>query len=743
MFQLFTPTTKVQKDRQVMRDTDARVAKYSRRGLVLNFLVFVVTLAFFGDFYQREKNLAILLVTGLLLVTLLRSYFLFRFDALYARAPARWRNQYFLASFLGAAWWSVMLVSLTWVQGMRDETLVMWLYSVVFYSTVANVFAPYRRFLTAYLFIGQIPAAVTAILLGHAEGYLYGIIMIVFFVMISHQAKITSNTFWERLEANYALQERAKGLEFEQRSSKAAIELKNEFLVNLGQELRSSLNDILGTLSLVDDDKLSERHRELLMVASKAAERQLDLVNNVVDFSKITTKSLELEETSFDLRRLLEKLVQDFALEAHQQGVELNYVFDSDLPSRVKGDATRLGQILSILLNHALKYAAMEQVFVEAVLNPDEEENGELQVVISDAARKGQRHGIESDDVSVETDNELRGIGLAICKGLAECMNGSVHLLENPKGGKRIIINIKLEVIAHSTKVVNGEQKLRGKNVLLVDLPEVVAIDLADQMTSWGLDNRRAYGQEEAQKKIRKAQDEGRQFDLVLIYNKLNSFNALVLSREIASRPEGAELKQLIAISVLQRDTPEVHNHLQAHPQVSCIEKPIMHRRLHDALVQRLVSSQAGQETLSGEAQTEGQALPSPRILLVEDHRVNQMVVSGMLKKLGCQVHVASDGKEAVATLNKERFDLVLMDCDMPELDGIRAAEQIRADEKSTHSRRYLPMVAMTSDDRPDDPGRCLAAGMDDYVTKPLRYEELQERLDRWLKRRSNADGND
>src|SRR5690606_14785396 len=197
MLQFFVPTIKVQKDRKIMRDTDARVAKYSRRGLVLNFIVFALCLTY-GDFFDREYSLAIILITGLLLVTLLRSYYLFRFDVLYARAPARWRNQYFVASCLGAMWWSVILVSLTWVQGMRDETLIMWLYSIVIYSCVANVFASYRQFLSLYLFIGQIPAALTAILLGTVEGYLYGAIMLVFYVMLSHQAKVTSITFWER-----------------------------------------------------------------------------------------------------------------------------------------------------------------------------------------------------------------------------------------------------------------------------------------------------------------------------------------------------------------------------------------------------------------------------------------------------------------------------------------------------------------------------------------------------------------
>jgi len=725
MLQLFVPTSKVQKDRQIMRDTDARVAKYSRRGLVLNFIVAVSCLVF-GDFFQNYQNLSIVLIIGLLLVTLLRAYYLFRFDTLYARAPARWRNQYFFASFLGAGWWAFILVSLTWLIGMRDETLIMWLYSVVFYSSVANVFAPYRRFLTTYLFIGQVPAAVTAVLLFSVEGYLYGSIMLVFYTMLSHQAKVTSNTYWERLEANYALRERAKGLEFEQRSSKAAIELKNEFLVNLGQEFRSSLNDILGTLALVDDEQMSERHRELLLLASKAAERQLDLVNNVVDFSKITTKSLELEKVPFNLRRLLEKLVQDFALEAHQQGIELNYVFDQELPRRVEGDATRLGQIFGTLMTYAVKHSGMAQIFVEAVFHPGENESGELQLVISDASRTAH-----DEDTDERSDQNLRGIGLSICKGLAECMGGSVNLVENRESGKRIVINVQLDVVAYQD-VGQQEQRLRGKRILLVDIPEVVALDLVDQLARWGMKATRVYGHTQAIKQL-KTSAQGEQLeDLVLIYNKLDSFDGLALSRNIATEPALSGLAQIIAMSLLQRDSDETKNHLHEYPQVSCIEKPIMHRKLYETLVHRLLSHDTSEALLAEEEDDGINPVAGRRVLLVEDQRVSQMVVSGMLKKLGCQVHVASNGKEALSAIGKEKFDLVLMDCDMPELDGIAATERIREAE-ADDGGRHLPIVAMTSFTADEDQDRCRAAGMDDHISKPLRYEALQSHLEQWL----------
>lgn len=728
MYQFFVPATKVQKDRAIMRETDARVAKYSRRGLILNFLVFVLCLAF-GDFQEKEHNLAIVLVTGLLLVTLVRSYYLFRFDSLYARAPARWRNQYFLASCLGAAWWSVILVTLTWVQGMRGETLVMWLYSVVFYSSVANVFAPYRHFLSLYLAIGQVPAAFTAIMLGTAEGALYGCIMLVFYVMLAHQGKVTSLAYWERLEAHYALRERAQGLENEKRSSQAQIELKNEFLVNLGQEIRSSISDVMSTLSLIDDSQLSEHHRELLTTANKATGRQIDLVNNVVDFSKITTKTLVLDEVEFDLRRVLEKFVQDFTLDAHQQGIELYYSFDPAMPLRVRGDAARLNQILATLLNHTLKASRIEHVFIEARFHQDQDDLGELQVVISDSEK--------STNGEVETDtreSSYRGIGLSICKGLAECMGGSIHLRENKNRGNRIFINVALQVVSHEDRRFGAEHKLRGKRTLLVDLPDSNANALADEINAWGMSTVIAAGQESTINKLTEQAAAGNPFDLVLIFTKLNNMNGLALSREIVAHPDIAAVKQIIAMSILQSDSPEMKLHLRTNPQVCVIEKPIMRRRLHDLAVQKLLNPNGDDERKSPVQESIGLAVV-PRVLLVEDHRVDQMVISAMLKKLGCYVQVAQNGLEAVEVVSKERFDLVLMDYDMKEQDSLVATQKIREQERFSHSLRHLPIVAVTAAQTEADQGDYLTAGMDDHISKPIRYDDLESRLQRWLEK--------
>jgi two-component system, sensor histidine kinase RetS len=724
MFHFFIPQTKVQKDRAIMRDTDARVAKYSRRGLVLNFIVFVLCLAF-GNFQEKEHNTAIVLVTGLLLVTLWRAYFLFRFDTLYARAPARWRNQYFLASCIGAGWWSVILVTLTWHLGMENETLVMWLYSVVFYSSVANVFAPYRQFLIIYLAIGQIPAAITAVLLGDADGVLYGCIMLMFFYMLTHQGKSTCNTYWERLDANLALRERAYGLEKERASSQAQMELKNEFLVNLGQEFRSSISDVLTTLSLVDESQLSEHHRELLTMSTKAAGRQIDLVNNVVDFSKITTKTLMLDEVEFDLRRVLEKFVQDYSLDAHQQSVELYYMFDPSLPVRTKGDVARLNQILSTLLNYALKAPSIEQIFIEAKFQQNQDDLGNLQIVISNNISGGSATTEEG------AETHMRGIGLSICKGLAECMGGSLHIREGKNRTHRIFMNVELQVISHEETRLGAEHKLANKGILLIDLPEANGNALADEIKAWGMNVWMVSGQEPAMNKLHEL-EKIKAIDAILIYTRLTNMNGLAISREIATHKNLADFPQIIAMSSLQSDTTEMRLHLRGHPQVSVIEKPLMRRRLYDIMLQKILFNGAeNTHSFSSEQDALGNAV-MPKILLVQDHRVEQMVMSAMLKKLGCQVHIVSQGMDAVQILETEKFDVLFMDYDMREQESLTATQKIRERERDTLAK-HLPIIAVTSSYLDEDQTACVASGMDDALAKPIRYEDLEAKLRRWI----------
>jgi len=310
-------------------------------------------------------------------------------------------------------------------------------------------------------------------------------------------------------------------------------------------------------------------------------------------------------------------------------------------------------------------------------------------------------------------------------------MGGSIHLRENKNRGNRIFINVSLQVVAHEERRFGSEQKLRGKRALLVDLPDSNANALADEINAWGMSTVIASGAEQTVAKLREQAANATPFDLVLIFTKLNNMNGLALSREIAAHPEIADVAQIIAMSILQSDSAEMKLHLRSHPQICVIEKPIMRKRLHDMAVQKILNLNVDDERRAAEKESLG-AMVMPRVLLVEDHRVDQMVISAMLKKLGCYVKIAQNGLESVEIIGKERFDLVLMDYDMKEQDSIVAAQKIRDHERASNSLHHLPIVAVTAQSESDQ-DLYLSAGMDDHINKPIRYDDLESRLQRWL----------
>ncbi|TQV81265.1 response regulator [Exilibacterium tricleocarpae] len=731
--QLFVPQSKVQKDRKVMRDTDSRMAKYSRRGIVLNFLAFLLCLGA-GSFLELAQELAMVLLLGLLLITLVRGYFLFRFDALYPRAPARWRNQYFIVSFIGAAWWSFILVSVTSVVGMRNETPLLWLYTVVFYSATANAFAPYRQFVTYYQFIGQVPAAVAALLLGTPEGYLYGAMMLVFYLMLYHQGRGVCDAFWDRLEANYTLKQKAESLEEEKRDTQATVELNNEFMTNLGHEFRTSLNDVIGALSLLEDSQLTPKQRDLLTLAEKASERQLHLVNNVMDFSRITARELVLDVSVFNLRRHIETIIAEVASEAHQQGVALNHIIDPALPMRARGDAERLGQMLSHLISNAVKFSERGEVTVEAGFKFSGADEGELSVTVSD---EGQAIQIADEEemfdafATADTTNAGTGLGLAICKGLAECMGGSVGTRREEQGSS-LWLKVRLQLAGEQPQVLVTNPKLKGRRILLVGTPAKIVDSTLQELESWGLAPEAVDSHETALRRLDAASDSEHPFDAVLIYNQLQRLDGLTLSNTLCRDTRLADLKQILVITALQSEDDDLRALLAAQPQVSTLTRPLFRQPLHDLLNQLLFDTAAADKAAASAGHNHSQGL-GQTVLLVEDHRVNQMVAEGMLKKLGYGVKVANNGREALDLLAGAEVDLVLMDCQMPEMDGFVATQRIRNLEARGTEDRHIPIIAMTAHAAEGDETRCLAAGMDDYLPKPVRYDQLESRLKRWL----------
>ncbi|HEY7884644.1 MAG TPA: response regulator, partial [Cellvibrionaceae bacterium] len=410
------------------------------------------------------------------------------------------------------------------------------------------------------------------------------------------------------------------------------------------------------------------------------------------------------------------------------------------LPLRVKGDAARLRQISASLLAHAIKFSVTGNVFVDVVYVDDDDE-GELQIVISDSSdNRSDDTRIDGDDVRLQEAEQTGrvGIGLAISKGLAECMGGSVHMRKASSGGNRMVINVPVQSISHQGKKLGADQRLKGKQVLLVDLPDRVAMDIVDELKNWGMQALPVYGYQQAVDKVTDLQAQSQEVDMVVIYNRLNSFDALALSRELATQTNTQNILQLLAMSILQRDTDEVHEHLQRFAQVTCIEKPIMYKQLYDVFCERLLGDDLENPTFSEDSDDVDIADEKPvswRVLVVESHRVNQMVASGMLKKLDCLVYIVATGAEAVAAIDKDKFDLVLLDSDLSDEATRETIEKIRTQEKNANTRTSLPVVAMTQHLNEAEYTQLLSMGFNDYLDKPLRFDDLESRLNRWLEK--------
>ena len=731
MLQLFIPANKVQKDRRIMRETDARMAKYSRRGLILNLLAFGLCLAL-GDFYQKVPDYALGLAIGLLVLTLWRGYFLFRFDSLYPRAPGRWRSQYFWASFLGAGWWSLIVASITYVVGMQNDTLLIWLYSVVFYSSVASVLSPYRKFLGLYLFIGQIPAAVTAITLATWEGYIYGVTMLVFYLLLDHQGEVNSRIYWDRLEAQYNLDQHAKNLEIEKRDTQAAAELKDSFLTRFGTEIRTSLNDILGALSLMQDSNLSEQQKEYIALAVKAGERQLNMVNAAVDFSQVTRKNLVLEHAIFNLWKLIEQLVEDVSHDAYQQQVELNHVLDSDTPIRVKGDSHRLRQILINLLSHAIKHSASGSILFKSEFVLKNDTQGELQITVVDEVGNGKTHILSRQeqhvaDEAIAAKEGEEPLGITLCKGIAEFMNGSLQVFEEPGRGKQYFFNLTLELTSKSPKALSVNPQLRNKRMLLAGIPESMVDSFLIELEAWGMHTRAVQDADAAVNMLEEAIAEEEPYDGLFLYTRVDNLDLMQLTGMLSKHKDLSSLPVIIATTLAQRAFPAIAA-LAEQSQYTVLLKPVLRKNLHQAVCQSLLNEVETVDDVKKSSKLAGR-----RILLVDDHRVNQMVTRGMLNKLGYKVLIANNGKEALAALAEHTVDLVLMDCQMPEMDGYEATREIRKLEAEEGSDNALPVLAMTAHAGESDQSKCFAAGMSDYLAKPVSYEQLEQSLKRWL----------